>query len=286
MIPEASGASPAADVTRDRPLPILVASFWIGWFSFREMVRRRRLLALGLVMLLPVLVAFGWRVWDPTGTISAPLLLANLGGVLYVHFLIALVALGVGLSAIGEQVEEGTIIYYWTRPLSRSGIYLGRLVAAQSVAAGLLVASLAVCFLVMTAGNLGVLSVHFVKLYAGLCLVVLIGTCVYTAIFVFLGTWLRRPMFLAVLYAFGWESLGGNVPLKLQELTVVFHLRNLIRNAEEGTRSVPNLLTEIKRALLSEQPVPQWHSLLTLVAVWLVATGLGILLLRRKEIFR
>ena len=275
----------AAAGAPERPLPLVPAAGWIAWFSFREMARRR-LLLLALIVLLPVAVTAAWRAWGQGGLVSAPLLLANLGGVFYIHLLVATVSLAVGLSAIGEQVSEGTIIYYWTRPLGRAAIYLGRLVAAQAVAATLLVASLALCFLVMTAGNLEILSVDFLKLYLGTGLVILLGTLVYTAVFAFLGTAVRRPMLPAVLFAFGWESLGGHVPLRLQEMTVVFHLRNLIRNAEAGTGSVPNLLQALQEALLKQAPVPEWRSLLVLLGVMLASTLLGIWLLRRKEIFR
>jgi ABC-type transport system involved in multi-copper enzyme maturation permease subunit len=277
---------PLPDAGRDRPLPVLSASFWIAMFSYREMVRRRRLFSLGLIMLLPVAIALAWRVWDKDGLITAPLLLANLGGVFYVHFLVAIVSLAVGLSAIGEQVAEGTILYYWTRPLGRGAIYVGRLLAAQTVAATLLACSLALCFLVMVLGNFGVVDLAFIKLYVGNSLIIIFGAFVYTAIFALLGTWLKKPMLPAVVFAFGWEALGGSVPLRLQELTVVFHLRNLIRNTEAGTQNVPNLLAEIKRTLLNEQPVPEWRSALALVGTLVVVVLLGIWLLRRKEIFR
>jgi ABC-type transport system involved in multi-copper enzyme maturation permease subunit len=204
----------------------------------------------------------------------------------FIHFLTALVSLAVGLSAIGEQVTEGTILYYWTRPLERGAIYLGRLFAAQMVAAVLLVGSLALSFLVITLGNLGAVSWDFLKLYLGNCLVVVFGAFVYTAVFACLGTWLRKPMLPAIIFAFGWESISGHVPLRIQELTIVFHLRNLIRNAEEGTRTVPNLLLELKRALLGGEAVPEWQSALTLVGVLVVSTVLGTWFLRRKEIFQ
>jgi len=270
----------------DRPLQTLPAAFWIGFFSFREMARRRRLVSLGVLMLLPALICLAWRTWDTDGLVSASLLLANLGGVFYVHFLVAIVSLAVGLSAIGEQVTEGTILYYWTRPLERGAIYLGRLLAAQAVAAVLLVCSLAVCFVVMTAGNFGIVGVDLLKLYLGTCFIIMVGAFVYTAIFAFAGTLLKKPMLPAVLFAFGWESLGGSVPLRIQELTVVFHLRNLIRNAAEGSSAVPNLLQELKQALLGGETVPEWQSALALLATLVTVTLLGIWLLRRKEIFK
>jgi hypothetical protein len=284
-VPDA--AMPGSHVSGDRPLGTALAAFWIGLFSFREMLRRRRLIALGLVMLLPVGVTLLWRLLDTEGLISPALWLANLGGVFYIHFLVALVALAVGLSAISEQVDEGTIIYYWTRPLERSAIYLGRLLAAQTVATVMLVGSLVLCFLVIVAGNGSALTFSFLKLYVGNCVVVAVGALVYTGIFAWAGTWLKRPMLPAVLWAFGWESVGTSpAPQRIKELTIVFHLRNLIRNTEEGTRSFPNLLEELKQALLHEEPVPEWRSALVLLIVLVVATVLGILLLRRKEIFR
>jgi hypothetical protein len=270
-----------------RPLRTLPAAFWISLFSFKEMLRRRRLIALGLVMLLPVAITLLWRSLDTESLISPDLWMANLGGVFYIHFLVALVSLAVGLSAISEPVEEGTIIYYWTRPIERSAIYLGRLFAAQMVGMVFLVCSLAVCFVVMTAGNAGALTFKFLKLYIGNVVIIGIGALVYTSIFACVGGWLKKPMFLSVLWAFGWESVGTSpAPQRIKELTVVFHLRNLIRNKAAGTESFPNLLEELKAALLREEPVPEWRSAVTLLAILVISTALGIWLLRRKEIFR
>jgi ABC-type transport system involved in multi-copper enzyme maturation permease subunit len=280
-----SAARSVAAAPGDRPLPLLPSAFWIAWFSYREMARRRRLVAIGAVMLVPVALAAAWRLLDRSGTVSATLLLSNLGGVVYVPFLTALVSLAFGLSAIGEEVEEGTILYYWTRPIGRGAIYIGRLIAAQTVAASLLVVSLALCFVAIVAGNFAALSGRFVGLYLATAGVIVLGAFVYTAIFAALGTWLKRPLPVALLFAFGWETMS-NVPARIQQLTVVFHLRNLIRNAESGTASVPNLLLEFMRRLQDEPPPPQWQSVVTLLATTAVFALLGAWLLRRKEIFR
>lgn len=276
--PRAAGA--------DRPLNVLASAWWIGVFSFREMIRRKRIVSVGLLMLLPVILAVAWRLLDTDGVIPADLILANLSGMVYVHAMVALVSLAFGLSAIGETADEGTIIYYWTRPLSRAAIYLGRLWAAQTVSALLVAGSLVLCFLVMTVGNFGVISLDFLQLYVSACLVILLGGFVYTAIFAAVGTVLKRPMLPAILYAFGWEAISGNAPLKLQELTVVFHLRNLMHNPAEATASMPNLLQELRQMVLREVPPEPWQSLLTLLGVIVVSTLLGTWFLRRKEIFR
>ena len=278
--------APVAAREQDRPLGLAVSAFWIAFFSFREMVRRRRVLSVGLLMLLPLVLVVAWRLLDRGGVISAELLLANLSGMVYVHFMVAIVSLAFGLSAIGESADEGTIIYYWTRPLRREAIYLGRLVAAQTISAVLVTGSLVVCFVAMVAGNVGILGWVFLKLYATACIVIVCGAWVYAAIFACLGTWLKKPLLPAILFAFGWESIGGNAPLRLQEMTVVFHLRNLIHNTAPDSQSMPNLLQEIKTMLLNEVAPPSWQSLLTLACVVLVSVVLGCWQLRRKELFR
>jgi len=270
----------------DRPLSLLTSAFWIGYFSFKEMIRRKRIVSVGLLMLLPVLLTVTWRLLDKEGLISAPLLLANLSGMVYIHAMVAIVSLAFGISAIGETADEGTIIYYWTRPLSREAIYLGRLWAAQTVSGMLVALSLVACFMVMAVGNSGVLSLSFLKLYVSTCLVIMYGGFVYTAIFAMAGTWLKKPMLPAILFAFGWESISGNVPLRLQEMTVVFHLRNMISNPAQSTQTMPNLLQELRSMLLHEMPPPAWQSFLVLLGVMVFVTVLGTRLLRRKEIFR
>ncbi len=283
---DAVGTPSAGAVVTPRQLPLPRAAGWIALFSVREMIRRRRLLATGLVGLVPVLLVLAWRLLDGGRTVSAELLLADLGGMLYVHFGVVVAALAFGLTAIGETVDDGTILYYWTRPVSRAAIYTGRLVAAQLVAALLVVASLAACFIVFTAGNWQLLTPSFIGLYLRTCLVIVLGAWAYTAVFVCLGTALRRPLLAAMLYGFVWESIGGNTPLRLQELTVAFHLRNLIRNPAPEAGGIPNLLERLRQAVLHQEPPSAWQSLLTLAAIVAVSYLAGCWLLRRKELFR
>ena len=282
----AASAQPASISGGDNALGLPISAFWIGVFSFREMVRRKRILSVGLLMLLPVVLVAAWRILDRDGVISAELLLANLSGMVYIHFMIALVSLAFGISAIGEIVDEGTIIYYWTRPLTREAIYIGRLWAAQLVSAVLVTASLVVSFLFITVGNFGALSLEFLQTYLSACVVIIFGGFVYTAIFACAGTILKKPMLPSILFAFGWEAIGGNAPLKLQELTIVFHLRNLLHNNAASAQSMPNLLRELKTMLLNEVPPAAWESVLILSGVIAASIALGCWMLRRKEIFR
>nr|MEE4269504.1 ABC transporter permease subunit [Candidatus Krumholzibacteria bacterium] len=265
------------------PLSSLSAVLWIAWFSLREMSRRRRLLSLAAINLLPVVVVLIVRIWYPDQGGTAQLQLSALTHEVFVPFLIPIVAIFVGVSAIGEQVEDGTIVYPWTRPVRRRAIYLGRLLAAQSVATLLLAGSLILCFLIMVSSGPGVITWDFLKLYFFTFLVIFLGVFAYVALFAAMGTFLKKPILPAILFAFMWEGVS-KVPARVQELTLRFHLTNLLPQTEAPPDDLPGMLEALLTAAVKRSPVPEAQSVAVLVAVTLVTTAVGIWLLRQKEI--
>ncbi len=268
------------------PLPSHGAVAWIALYSLREMARRKRLVSLGLINLLPVLVVLAVRLWFSDRGITAHLQLSGLSHDTFIPFLIPIVAMAVGISAIGEQVEEGTIVYTWTRPIRRWNIYLGRLLAAQGVAGGLLTLSLVMCFLVMVVGNPGVISWEFLKLYLQTFLIVILGTWTYTALFAAMGTFFKKPVLPALLFAFGWEKLVAGIPARVQELSLQFHLQNLISRPQNVPEDLPGMLAAILNSVVHREPVSAWQSVVVLVLVAAAATVLGVWLLQNKELER
>jgi ABC-type transport system involved in multi-copper enzyme maturation permease subunit len=258
------------------------SAIWVSIFSFKEMVRRRRLLVMSLVMLIPPLMVLLWRFFNPGFTAIA--LLDSLMSIIYVHFMVAIVSLAFGLSAIGEIVDDGTVVYYWTRPMRREAIYLGRLFSAQIVSSALLVISIILCFLIMTIGNSSVLSMEMVKLYVSACVVLLVGSMAYTAIFAAVGTVLKKPMLPALIFAFWWESISSHAPMKLQELTVACHLRNLL--SEPSAESTKGGISFLEGLLRPADPPSNIESFLVILAVIASTTIIGAVLMNRKEIFK
>ncbi len=266
------------------PLPSPGAVAWIAWYSLREMARRKRLVSLGLINLLPVLVVLAVRLWFSDRGITAHLQLAGLSHDTFIPFLIPIVAMAVGISAIGEQVEEGTIVYTWTRPIRRWNIYLGRLLAAQGVAGGLLTLSLVMCFLVMVLGNPGVISWEFLQLYLQTFLIIILGTWSYTALFAAMGTFFKKPVLPALLFAFGWEKLVAGIPARVQELSLQFHLQNLVSRPQNVPGDLPGMLEAILNSVVHREPVPAWQSVAVVILVAAGATVLGVWLLQNKEL--
>jgi ABC-type transport system involved in multi-copper enzyme maturation permease subunit len=262
----------------------LAAAGWLAWFSVREMARRRRLVSLVAINLLPVLVVAAIRIWFPQAGVTAQMLLASLSHDVFMPFLIPVVALAVGVPAIGEQVDDGTIVFTWTRPIHRRAIYLGRLLAAQVVSTLVLCLSLVLCFVVMVTEGPQVLTWDFLRLYLQTFVIIGLGAFTYAALFATMGTFFRKPVLPAILFAFGWENLVSSIPARVQELSLRFHLQNLVTRPESAPQDLPGLLGALLSTAFEREPVPKLQSIGVLVAVMLLSTVLGIWLLRQKEI--
>ncbi len=283
---ETANTAPVTLADAPRPLPSAQAVLWTAWYSVREMARRRRLVALAAINLLPVLVVAVIRILYPGGAISAQLQLTGLTHEAIIPFLVPIVAMFTGVSAIGEQVEEGTIVYGWTRPVRRRALYLGRLLAAQTVAAATLSGSLVLCFLIMVSEGLQVITLDFLKLYLGTFAIILLGAFAYTAVFAAFGTHFKKPVFPSIIFAFGWENLVAGVPARVQEMSLRFHLQNLVDRPPADTADLPGVLAAILTAAVHRDPVPRLQSVAVLVLVALAAAAVGVWLLKRKEIER
>jgi ABC-type transport system involved in multi-copper enzyme maturation permease subunit len=268
-----------------QPLPSLGAILWLAWFSLREMARRRRLISLALINLLPVLAVLAVRLWFTGRGITAQMQLAALCHDVFIPFLIPIAAMAVGVPAIGEQVDDGTIVFTWTRPIRRRAIYLGRLLAAQGVSTLLMSGSLALSFMIMVSEGLHVIDWEFLKLYVLTFAIIGLGAFTYSALFATFGTFFKKPVLPAILFAFGWEALVSNIPARVQELSLRFHLQNLVsRPAVEAPDDLPGFLSALLTTAFHRDPVPKLQSVAVLLVVAAVVTALGVWLLKHKEI--
>jgi len=193
-------------------------------------------------------------------------------------------AMAVGIPAIGEQIDDGTIVFTWTRPVKRRAIYLGRLLAAQFVATTVMSGSLILCFLIMVSNGLEVITWDFLKLYMLTFVIIAVGSFTYCALFAAAGAFFKKPVLPVILFTFGWESMVTNIPARVQELGLRFHLQNLIERPATTPDDLPGILSAILTQIVHRDPVPKIQSLGVLMVVAVVSTLIGIWILRNKEI--
>ena len=116
-----------------------------------------------------------------------------------------LLALIAGAGAIGPEIDDGSIVYLLSKPLSRFRIVNSKLAVAGAVVAvvGAVPTLLAGLVLSGTAGGLAV----------GYAVGAVVGGFAYCAVFLLLAVLMRNAVVIGLIYALVWESLiGGFVP--------------------------------------------------------------------------
>lgn len=125
---------------------------------------------------------------------------------------VPLLALIVGTGAIGPEIDEGSIIYLLSKPLSRFSIATTKV----AVAVGLVVVFAAVPTL---AAGL-ILTGTTDRLALGYAVGALAAGTAYAALFVLLAVVTRHAVVVGLLYALIWESLIGSFVPGAQALSI------------------------------------------------------------------
>lgn len=270
--------------TPPAPLSDLLASGVVAAATWRELARRKRLLSLGFLLMLPVVMLLAVRLWYPQGA-PPDILLALLARYAYIPFLLPVVAMAVGSPAISEPIAEGTLVYFWTRPIRRRALYLGRVMAAGLVGGVMVLVSQTLVFSVVLFGWPSAVSFDLVQLHVEMTGVVLLGTLAYTALFACFGAGLKKPMVAAILVTFGWEKAVVDIPQRIQEFTLQFHLENLVHWPQQaGAVDVRGFLEDLLTQALKREPVAEWESVLVLLGVIAASTVVGVFLLLRQQL--
>ena len=126
------------------------------------------------------------------------------------------------------EVEDKTLTYQFTRPISRGAVLLGKYLAYLACTALVVLPSVMLTYflvvpLAQVAGTFRSLVLDLAILAAGLA--------VYGAVFAFVGARLKRPLVSGLVFAFGWEQMALALPGYLRQFTVAHHLQALVPHA-------------------------------------------------------
>lgn len=166
--------------------------------TLRALLNRRRTLLLGLFGALIVAVALIYRIGDPGAEASLDFtgrLLANFG----VGALLPLVTVIIGTSALGSELDDGTIVYLLAKPVPRPLIVVVKLVVAWSVSGLLVALPILLAGMVGTGGD--------PSLGIGYGVAALLGALEYTAVFLALSLVTSRALVIGLAYVVVWEGV-------------------------------------------------------------------------------
>jgi ABC-2 type transport system permease protein len=230
--------------------------------TIRALLGQRRTVALVLLGFAPVLMALVFAV-AAAANADPQLFYSRLVQRLFIPIITALVALIVGVSALGDEREDGTILYLVATPLPRLGIVVAKIFAAWTVCLALLVPSVVVCGLLSLTGDVTASLLFWPALGVAL------AALAYTALGAWLSMQVRRPIVVGVVYILLWEGSVATYAASADRLSIAAYGRALV--AETLPESAPGVVAPATAAVI-------------LIAATVIAALLGARAMSRAEL--
>ena len=167
--------------------------------TLRQLLTRGKVLVLVGVGALPPLLALLYTLSDSRVEPQTFLVRGYTDLVLVV--VAPVTALVFAAAALGNELEDGTIVYLLLKPLPRWQIVVSKLVVAVAIIAVFVTVCIYVTALVL---DRGVGEAHVAFAFA---LGAALGGAAYAAMFTFLGLITSRALIAGLLYVFVWEGL-------------------------------------------------------------------------------
>jgi ABC-2 type transport system permease protein len=155
------------------------------------------------------------------------------GPSLLLNFLLPIWTLSFATDSIGGDRESRNLIWLLTRPLPRPLVYLAKFTALLPWTLGLNVAGFGL--ICLAGGQPG--REAFVAFWPA----VVLATLAFSALFLLMGTYFRRPAVIAIVYSFFLEIILGNMPGYLKRASISFYARCMMYEAVAPRQIGPRL---------------------------------------------
>ena len=202
----------------------------------RTLTSRARLVAMGVFALLPVVVAIAIRARAGVDQAQAGFNLIDAYGL---SLLAPVTALAFASAALGDLVEDRTMVYVWLRPLPTWQLAGAALAATLSIAMPLTVVPLVVAAALSGAGG------TLVAATAASSAVAVVG---YGAVFLALGLRVQRALVWGLAYVLIWEGAVGRTARGAARLSIGIHARSLLAHLDH--HALPKLSTSTPVAII------------------------------------
>ena len=126
-------------------------------------------------------------------------------------------------------------------PIPRRAVLLGKYLAYLVCTVLLVLPSVMLVFFLIVPTGGGSIGAAFPSLLADLGMLV-VGLAAYGAVFALVGTRLKRPLVVGLVFAFGWEPAVLLFPGYLKRLTVAYYMQALVTHDMPQDSSMSLLL--------------------------------------------
>jgi ABC-type transport system involved in multi-copper enzyme maturation permease subunit len=226
--------------------------------SLGQMLWSRRSVFLGILLGGPVLIAIVLRIVESLHSSGLLVNGAQIRGnaifgmmiwLLYIRVIVPLLGVFYGTALIADEVDDKTITYLFTRPIPRRAVLLGKYLAYLVCTTLLVLPSVVVAYFLIVPIGGGSIAEAFPYLVTDLGMLV-VGLAAYGAVFALVGTRLKRPLVVGLVFAFGWEPTVLLFPGYLKRLTVAFYMQALVKH-EMPQDSAVSMIMQVFREVPS-----------------------------------
>jgi ABC-type Na+ efflux pump permease subunit len=258
--------------------------------SVGEMLWSRRTIFMALVVSAPVLIALVVRLLVGLGApifeegrpgsnspihMTGPAIFGLIIWGMYLRFIVPVLGVFYGTSLMADEIEDKTITYLFSRPISRGAVLVGKYLAYLACTGFVVLPSVALVYMLIVPLK-GSLGAAFPDLLKDLVLLAL-GLAVYGAVFAFVGAAFKRPLLIGLMFVFGWEQATLAFPGYLKKFTVMYYLQAIVPHAmpSDGVVSLIQGLFRETPGLIT--------CLVSLTLIWAVFLSWGARIVGRKE---
>jgi ABC-2 type transport system permease protein len=192
--------------------------------TLRALLLQKRTWMLGLVAAAPVVAALAFALARSSGDNRLDFY-SGLVQQLFVPTVSALIALVFGVSAFGDEREDGTILYLVATPQPRVELVIAKIAAAWTAAMVLLVPSLVLTGVLSLGGQA---SLHLI---GWPLLGVVLSGLAYCAAASWLSLMTRRPIVIGIIYIILWEGSIATFAVSAAKLSISAYGRAFVAHA-------------------------------------------------------
>lgn len=149
----------------------------------------------------------------------------NLMDTLILFFFMPVMAMIFGSSLIRDEIDDKSITHVATAPLDRAFSYLGYYIPL-GIATSVSMVAISTVGMVAFFGQHGMGS-DALGIYLDFVALVVIGSFVYSSLFLAISVLFNKPVLFGLFYAFIWEGFIGSLPGAIQNASVKHYLRSV-----------------------------------------------------------
>jgi ABC-type transport system involved in multi-copper enzyme maturation permease subunit len=217
-------------------------------FFFKQELKSKRTRIFLLISFLPVLILVITKIVEltnPYAEVTAAQMFSRAMLIVYIQFLIPILALFFGSSIINEEVDNKTLVFLTTSPIPKPSIVLGKFVAYVLLGGIIVNIGLFLCFLTVNIDQLG--QMVYVKEFFSFLGAGFLALVAYMTLFTLLGTIMKKAgVVFGLLFIFGWENLVQYFPGVTQKFTVIHWVKSMLPRVSEGSSFLQILMFRLE----------------------------------------